>query len=89
MGPMRRAHRRIHRDGGIWLRGYADLVLARLLARLSRSQSGGGHGAEATDLLVDAAGAFAATGDRRRYRQCLLELGQSTAAMGRPAEALH
>jgi diguanylate cyclase (GGDEF)-like protein len=89
MGPMRRAHRRIHRDGGIWLRGYADLVLARLLTRLTRSQSGGGHGAEATDLLVDAAGAFAATGDRRRYRQCLLELGQSTAAMGRPAEALH
>ncbi|MGY1635373.1 GGDEF domain-containing protein [Geodermatophilus sp. SYSU D00742] len=89
LGPLRSAHRRVHRDGGIWLRGYTDLVLARLLTRLSRSQAGGGHGAEATDLLVDAAGAFAATGDRRRYRQCLLELGQSTAAMGRPAEALH
>jgi diguanylate cyclase (GGDEF)-like protein len=89
LGPMRRAQRRIHRDGGIWLGGYADLVLARLLTRLSRSRAGGGHDAEATDLLVDAAGAFAATGDRRRYRQCLLELGQSTAAMGRPAEALH
>ncbi|MGY1821954.1 diguanylate cyclase [Geodermatophilus sp. SYSU D00079] len=89
LGPLRSAHRRVHRDGGIWLRGYTDLVLARLLTRLSRSQGGGGHGAEATDLLVDAAGAFAATGDRRRYRQCLLELGQSTAAMGRPAEALH
>ncbi|MBB3086782.1 GGDEF domain-containing protein [Geodermatophilus sabuli] len=89
LGPLRSAHRRVHRDGGIWLRGYTDLVLARLLTRLSQSQAGGGHGAEATDLLVDAAGAFAATGDRRRYRQCLLELGQSTAAMGRPAEALH
>ncbi|WP_091373954.1 diguanylate cyclase [Geodermatophilus sp. DSM 45219] len=89
LGPMRRAHRRVHRDGGTWLRGYADLVLARLLTRLARTQSGGGHDAEATDLLVDAAGAFAAAGDRRRYRQCLLELGQGTAAMGRPAEALH
>jgi diguanylate cyclase (GGDEF)-like protein len=89
LGPLRRAHRRVHRDGGTWLRGYADLVLARLLARLARDRSGGGHDAEATDLLVDAAGAFAAAGDRRRYRQCLLELGQGTAAMGRPAEALH
>ncbi|WP_448611061.1 diguanylate cyclase [Geodermatophilus sp. URMC 60] len=89
VGPMRRAHERVHRDGGTWLRGYADLVLARLLTRLARTQSGGGHDAEATDRLVDAAGAFAAAGDRRRYRQCLLELGQSTAAMGRPAEALH
>ncbi|RBY77651.1 GGDEF domain-containing protein [Geodermatophilus sp. TF02-6] len=89
VGPMRRAHRRIHRDGSTWLRGYADLVLARLLTRLAQAQSGGGHGGQATDLLVDAAGAFAATGDRRRYRQCLLELGQGTAAMGRPAEALH
>ncbi|SHN81798.1 diguanylate cyclase (GGDEF) domain-containing protein [Geodermatophilus obscurus] len=89
LGPMRRAHKRVHRDGGTWLRGYADLVLARLLSRLARTRSGGGHDAEATDLLVDAAGAFAATGDRRRYRQCLLELGQGTAAMGRPAEALH
>ncbi|TFV64796.1 GGDEF domain-containing protein [Geodermatophilus sp. DF01-2] len=89
VGPMRRAHERVHRDGGIWLRGYADLALARLLTRLAQRQSGGGHDAEATDLLVDAAGAFAATGDRRRYRQCLLELGQNTAAMGRPAEALH
>ncbi|MFW3169805.1 diguanylate cyclase [Geodermatophilus sp. CPCC 206100] len=89
VGPMRRAHRRVHRDGGVWLRGYADLVLARLLTRLAQAHAGGGHDAEATDLLVDAAGAFAASGDRRRYRQCLLELGQSTAAMGRPAEALH
>ncbi len=89
LGPLRRAHRRVHRDGGIWLRGYTDLVLARLLARLSQDQAGGGHAEEATDLLVDAAGAFAASGDRRRYRQCLLELGQATAAQGRPAEALH
>jgi diguanylate cyclase (GGDEF)-like protein len=89
VGPLRRAHKRAHRDGGTWLRGYADLVLARLLTRLARVRSGGGHDAEAGDLLVDAAGAFAAVGDRRRYRQCLLELGQGTAAMGRPAEALH
>ncbi|RBY87493.1 diguanylate cyclase [Blastococcus sp. TF02A-26] len=89
LGPLRRAHRRVHRDGGVWLRGYTDLVLARLLARLSRDRTGGGSAEEATDLLVDAAGAFAATGDRRRYRQCLLELGQATAAQGRPAEALH
>ncbi|SNS98645.1 diguanylate cyclase (GGDEF) domain-containing protein [Geodermatophilus pulveris] len=89
VGPLRRAHRRVHRDGGTWLRGYADLVLARVLTRLARTASGGGHDAEATDLLVDAAGAFAASGDRRRYRQCLLELGQGTAALGRPAEALH
>jgi diguanylate cyclase (GGDEF)-like protein len=89
LGPLRRAHRRVHRDGGTWLRGFADLVLARLLTRLARDRSGGGHDTEATDLLVDAAGAFAAAGDRRRYRQCLLELGQGTAAMGRHAEALH
>jgi len=30
-----------------------------------------------------------AAGDRRRYRQCLLELGQATAAMGSTVEALH
>jgi diguanylate cyclase (GGDEF)-like protein len=47
------------------------------------------HGEEAAELLVGAAGAFAAVGDRRRYRQCLLELGQTTAVMGRTAEALH
>ncbi|MGY1709675.1 diguanylate cyclase [Geodermatophilus sp. SYSU D00758] len=89
LGPMRRAHRRIGGDGGVWLRGYADLALARVLTRLDQAEAGGGHAAEATDLLVDAAGAFAASGDRRRYRQCLLELGQGTAALGRPAEALH
>ncbi|MBM7806893.1 diguanylate cyclase (GGDEF)-like protein [Geodermatophilus bullaregiensis] len=89
LGPLRRVHRRVHRTGSTWLRGYTDLALARLLGRLSQLHSGGGHGEEAADLLVDAAGAFAATADRRRYRQCLLELGQATAAMGRPAEALH
>lgn len=89
LGPMRSAHRRVHRHGGTWLCGYADLALARLLTRLAHDRSGGGHDAEAVDLLVDAAGAFAAAGDRRRYRRCLLELGQGTAAMGRPAEALH
>ncbi|MEX5719807.1 GGDEF domain-containing protein [Geodermatophilus maliterrae] len=89
LGPLRRVHRRVHRTGSTWLRGYTDLALARLLGRLSQLHSGGGHGEEAADLLVDAAGAFAATADRRRYRQCLLELGQATAAMGRPADALH
>ncbi len=89
LGPLRSVHRRVHRDGSTWLRGYADLALARLLTRLSQEHSGGGGGEEAADLLVDAAGAFAATADRRRYRQCLIELGQSTAAMGRPAEALY
>ncbi|PRY44375.1 diguanylate cyclase (GGDEF)-like protein [Geodermatophilus tzadiensis] len=89
VGPLRSAHRRVHRTGSTWLRGYTDLALARLLGRLSQLHSGGGHAEEATDLLVDAAGAFAATADRRRYRQCLLELGQATAARGRPAEALY
>ncbi len=89
VGPLRSVHRRVHRHGSTWLRGYADLALARLLTRLSQEHSGGGGGEEAADLLVDASGAFAATADRRRYRQCLLELGQATAAMGRPAEALY
>ncbi len=89
LGPLRSVHRRVHRDGSTWLRGYADLALARLLTRLSQEHNGGGGGEEAADLLVDASGAFAATADRRRYRQCLLELGQATAAMGRPAEALY
>jgi diguanylate cyclase (GGDEF)-like protein len=89
LGPLRSVQRRVHRSGSTWLRGYADLALSRLLTRLSQAHTGGGHGEEAADLLVDAAGAFAATADRRRYRQCLLELGQATAAMGRPAEALH
>ncbi len=89
LGPLRSVHRRVHRGGSTWLRGYADLALARLLTRLSQENSGGGGGEEAADLLVDASGAFAATADRRRYRQCLLELGQATAAMGRPAEALY
>jgi diguanylate cyclase (GGDEF)-like protein len=89
VGPLRSVHRRVHRTGSTWLRGYTDLALARLLGRLSQVHSGGGHGEEAADLLVAAAGAFAVTADRRRYRQCLLELGQATAAMGRPAEALY
>jgi diguanylate cyclase (GGDEF)-like protein len=88
-GPMRRAHRAVQQRGGVWLRGYADLALARLFALLSARDSDTALGEEAIDLLVDAAGAFAAAGDRRRYRHCLLELGQATAALGRPAEALH
>ncbi|MCU1604230.1 MAG: Diguanylate cyclase protein [Modestobacter sp.] len=104
LAPLRRVRGRVEADGGgLWLLGYADLVLARLLFRLCELEAGreaaAGHpratgaagttGGEATELLVAAAGAFAAVGDRRRYRQCLLELGQTTAVMGRTAEALH
>jgi diguanylate cyclase (GGDEF)-like protein len=89
LGPLRRVHRHVQSDGGVWLRGYTELVLARLLARLAGRDDDTARGEEAVELLVDAAGAFAAAGDRRRYRQCLLELGQNTADLGRPAEALH
>jgi diguanylate cyclase (GGDEF)-like protein len=89
VGPLRRVRRRVQEDGGLWLRGYADLVLARLLAPLAQRDDDPGLGEEAIGLLVDAAGEFAAAGDRRRYRQCLLELGQNSADLGRPAEALH
>ncbi|CCG01225.1 Diguanylate cyclase (GGDEF) domain-containing protein [Blastococcus saxobsidens DD2] len=89
LGPLRRVRRSLQRDGGLWLRGYTDLVLARLLAALARRDGDVTVGEEAIDLLVDASGAFAATGDRRRYRQALLELGQDYADLGRPAEALH
>ena len=89
LGPLRRVHRRVEAEGGIWLRGYTDLVLARLLARLAQRDGAGEQGEEAVGLLVDASGAFVAAGDRRRYRQCLLELGRNTADLGRPAEALH
>ncbi|MGY1604016.1 diguanylate cyclase [Geodermatophilus sp. SYSU D00815] len=89
LGPMRSAHRRVQQEGGVWLRGYADLALARLLALLAARDAAPALGEQAIDLLVDASGAFAAAGDRRRYRHCLLELGQATAALGRPAEALH
>jgi diguanylate cyclase (GGDEF)-like protein len=89
LGPLRRVRRHVQRDGGIWLRGYTDLVLARLLARLADRDDDPVQAEEAAGLLVDAAGSFIAAGDRRRYRQCLLELGQHTADLGRPAEALH
>jgi diguanylate cyclase (GGDEF)-like protein len=85
----------VQAEGGVWLRGFTDLILGRLLGRLAeRARTSGDDdaatlGEEATGLLVDAAGAFAAAGDRRRYRQSLLELGQLTADLGRPAEALH
>jgi diguanylate cyclase (GGDEF)-like protein len=89
LGPLRRVRRRVQAHGGLWLRGYTDLVLARLLVRLARRDNEDEYGEEAIGLLVDAAGAFVASGDRRRYRQCLLELGQNSADLGRPAEALH
>ncbi|HEY0127103.1 MAG TPA: GGDEF domain-containing protein [Blastococcus sp.] len=89
LGPLRRVRRRVAENGGLWLRGYTDLVLARLLVRIAQRDDDEEYGEEAIELLVDAAGAFVASGDRRRYRQCLLELGQSSAALGRPGEALH
>jgi diguanylate cyclase (GGDEF)-like protein len=89
LGPLRRVHRRVQQHGGLWLRGYTDLALARLLVRIARRDNEDEFGEEAVGLLVDAAGAFVASGDRRRYRQCLLELGQNSADLGRPAEALH
>ena len=89
LGPLRRVHRHVQADGDVWLRGYTALVLGRLLARLASRDGDIVRGEEAVQLLVDAAGAFAASADRRRYRQCLLELGQNTADLGRPAEALH
>jgi diguanylate cyclase (GGDEF)-like protein len=89
LGPLRRAHRRVEAEGGVWLRGYTYLALGRLLARLAERDSDEQSGDEAIGLLVDAAGAFLSVGDRRRYRQCLLELGRTTADLGRPAEALH
>ncbi|MDP5184841.1 GGDEF domain-containing protein [Blastococcus sp. BMG 814] len=89
VGPLRRVRRALQRDGGLWLRGYTDLALARVLSALSARDGRAATGEEAIDLLVDASGAFAAAGDRRRYRQSLLELGQGNADLGRPAEALH
>ena len=90
LGPLRRTRRRVEAGGSTWLRGYTGLALARLLARLGQRGDGDpASGEEAMGMLVDAAGAFAATGDRRRYRQSLLELGQNAADLGRPAEALH
>jgi diguanylate cyclase (GGDEF)-like protein len=89
LGPLRRVRRRVLEEGGVWLRGYTDLVLARLLARLAERDGDEEIGEEAIGLLVDASGAFVAAGDRRRYRQSLLELGRNSADLGRPAEALH
>jgi diguanylate cyclase (GGDEF)-like protein len=89
LGPLRRVRRHVEAEGSLWLRGYTGLALARLLVRLAERDDDTDSGEEAVGLLVDAAGAFAAAGDRRRYRQCLLELGQHSADLGRPAEALH
>lgn len=89
LGPLRRVRRRVQEHGGLWLRGYTDLVLARLLVRIAQRDGDEEYGEEAMGLLVDAAGAFVASGDRRRYRQCLLDLGRNSAELGRPAEALH
>jgi diguanylate cyclase (GGDEF)-like protein len=89
LGPLRRVRRHVEAEGSLWLRGYTGLALARLLVRLAERDADADSGEEAIGLLVDAAGAFAAAADRRRYRQCLLELGQHCAALGRPAEALH
>ena len=89
VGPLRRVRRRVETEGSVWLRGYTALALARLLVRLAQRDGEEESAEEGIALLVDAAGAFAAAGDRRRYRLCLLELGQNAADLGRPAEALH
>ena len=89
LSPLRRVRRHVEAHGSLWLRAYTGLALARLLVRLAERDADTDSGEEAIGLLVDAAGAFAAAGDRRRYRQCLLELGQHCADLGRPAEALH
>ncbi|MGY1857499.1 diguanylate cyclase [Modestobacter sp. SYSU DS0290] len=101
LGPLRRVRRHLAAgDAGPWLAGYADLALARVLARLCGLEAAArpvpsgaapppASGEDSLQLLVSATGAFAAAGDRRRYRQCLLELGQSTAGMGLTGEALH
>jgi diguanylate cyclase (GGDEF)-like protein len=89
VGPLRRVRRRVEAEGSVWLRGYTALALARLLVRFAQRDEAEESAEEGIALLVDAAGAFAAAGDRRRYRQCLLELGQNAADLGRPAEALH
>jgi diguanylate cyclase (GGDEF)-like protein len=92
VGPLRRVRRHLQSgDAALWLAGYTDLALSRLLGRLCARDADLGrlHGEEAVELLVTASGAFAAAGDRRRYRQCLLELGQATAAVGSTVEAMH
>jgi hypothetical protein len=66
LGPLRRVRKHVQSSGGIWLRAYTDLVLARLLARLAERDGDQITGEESIGLLVDAAGAFVAAGDRRR-----------------------
>jgi diguanylate cyclase (GGDEF)-like protein len=90
--PLRRVRRHLQTgDAALWLVGYADLALSRLLSRLCARDAvpARPQGEEAVELLVAASGAFAAAGDRRRYRQCLLELSQATAAVGSTVEAMH
>ncbi|MGY1840726.1 MULTISPECIES: GGDEF domain-containing protein [unclassified Modestobacter] len=101
LAPLRRVQRHLTAgDAGPWPAGYGTLALARLLARLCAREAAARDaptgtappsplGEESLQLLVSATGAFAAAGDRRRYRQCLLELGQATAALGLTGEALH
>ena len=48
LGPLRRVRRHVEAEGGLWLRGYTDLALARLLVRLAErdddpEQRRGGH----------------------------------------------
>ncbi|MFQ1003152.1 diguanylate cyclase [Modestobacter sp. SSW1-42] len=90
--PLRRVQRHLTTgEVRTWLTGYTDLVLARLLSKRCAVDLDPDHpqGDEAVQRLVTASGAFAAVGDRRRYRQCLLELGQASAALGHTTEALH
>ena len=89
LGPLRRVRRRVEAEGSLWLRGYTGLALARLLARLAQRDPTTRAARRRSACSSTPPGRFVAAGDRRRYRQCLLELGQNTADLGRPAEALH
>ncbi|TFV78633.1 GGDEF domain-containing protein, partial [Blastococcus sp. CT_GayMR20] len=68
LGPLRRVRRRVEAEGSLWLRAYTGLALARLLSRIAQRDDDAATGEEAIGLLVEAAGAFVASGDRRRYR---------------------
>ena len=64
LGPLRRVHRRVHEDGGLWLRGFTDLALGRLLARMGERggwESGCPDVRPAAQKMMATAAATAAT----------------------------